>query len=75
VATFYTEHGVAVIALQLVGFAAASLLAGYVFRFRSTHPAVIWSGLLTAATACLPGLVTVIAATVATPRHPALAGR
>ena len=74
VASFYTRHRVVIIVLQLVGLIAAGLLAAYAARLRRVDVVAGNVGLLTAAFACAPALVTLVIAVVAdrpTPRAPA----
>jgi len=70
VAAFYSQHRVAVVALQLVGIAAAAFLAGYAWRLRATDRRVAAAGLLVAGLACLPSGLTALLGIVADPADP-----
>jgi hypothetical protein len=74
VATFYATHRAVVIVLQFVGFLSAALLALFAWRLRVFNPGVAMAGLVLAVTALAPGLITVVLALAADPRHPATAG-
>lgn len=74
VARFYADHRVTIVVLQVVGFVAAGLLAAYALRLRRVDAGVGAAGLVTAALACAPGLVTIVLAVVADPGSPARAG-
>jgi hypothetical protein len=74
VATFYTNHRTLIMVLQLMGFAAAGLLAGYFARLRTGLRWIGSAGLLTAALSCAPGLATIMTALVADPAAPRAAG-
>jgi hypothetical protein len=74
VAGFYADHRATIIALQLVGLAAAGLLAGYAARLRAVDADVGATGAVTALLACAPGLATIVLALVADPSAPARAG-
>jgi hypothetical protein len=74
VASFYAQHRVAIIVLQLVGLAAAGVLAAYARRLRRVDAVVGATGALTAVLACAPSLVTIVLALVADPAHPNAAG-
>jgi hypothetical protein len=63
------------IILQLIGFAAAALLASYAIRLRRPYPAAAWTGVVTAVLACTPGIVTVILALVADTASPTTIAR
>jgi len=75
VATFYAGHRAIIIILQILGFAAAALLGGYAWRVRSVDRVVSVAGLVTAACALVPGVITLVTAIVADPANPAAAGR
>ena len=75
VAQFYAKHRVFIIALQVLGFVAAALLAGYAWRLRAVDRVVGAAGLLVAACALAPGLITLVLAVVADPANPGPAGR
>src|SRR5262245_16617332 len=60
VAAFYAAHRAAIIALQLVSFVSAALLALFAFRLRVISRGVAAAGLALAATALAPGLITVV---------------
>jgi hypothetical protein len=74
VASFYARHRVAIVVLQLVGLAAAGLLAAYAARLRRVDAVVGAAGLLTAVLACAPSLVTLLLALVADPANPSTVG-
>jgi hypothetical protein len=69
VADFYVAHRPAVIALQLVGFVAAGLLALFAWRLRAVSRGVGVAGLVLAVTALAPGSVTLLLALTADPRR------
>jgi uncharacterized membrane protein len=75
VATFYADHRAFIIVLQLLGFVAAGLLAGYAWRLRRVDRVVSVTGMITAVCSLVPGLITVVIAVVADPTDPAPAGR
>jgi uncharacterized membrane protein len=75
VATFYTAHRTFIVILQILGFGAAALLAGYAWRLRRVDRAVSIAGTVMAACSVLPGLVTLVTALVADPASPSAAGR
>jgi uncharacterized membrane protein len=75
VAQFYADHRSFIIVLQVLGFVAAVLLAGYVWRLRKVDRVVAWAGLLVAVCALAPGVITLVLAVVADPANPAQAGR
>jgi hypothetical protein len=75
VAAFYASHRAVIVMLQILGFVAAGLLAGYAWRLRSVDRVVGGAGLVTAVCALLPGAVTLAIAVAADPAHPASAGR
>jgi hypothetical protein len=74
VASFYAQHRVTVLVLQLIGLVAAGLLAGYAGRLRRFDRVSSTAGLITAALACAPAVVTLVLALVADPAHPSAAG-
>ena len=74
VASFYVQHRAVIVVLQLVGLVAAGLLAGYAGRLRSFDAVASTTGLITAALACAPSVVTLMIALVADPAHPGPAG-
>ena len=75
VASFYAGHRALIVILQVLGFVAAALLAGYAWRLRAVAQVVGGAGLATAVCALGPGAVTLVIAVVADPAHPASAGR
>ena len=75
VASFYAQHRVAIVVLQLIGLGAALLLAAYAMRLRRVDRVVGDAGLLTAVLACAPAVVTLVLALVADPANPGAAGR
>lgn len=75
VAHFYAAHRAVIVALQLTGFVACFLLAAMAWRLRVVDRRVSGAGLVVAAAALAPGLVTLVVAIVADPQHPASAGR
>jgi hypothetical protein len=75
VATFYSTHSAFIIALQVVGFLAAGLLAAYSWRLRAVDRVVGTAGLLVSLAALAPGLVTLILAVIADPSDPGRAGQ
>jgi hypothetical protein len=74
VATFYAAHRGLIIVLQVVGFLAAGLLAGYGWRLGPVDRGVAGAVLAAAVCALAPGLATLILALVADPQHVAGAG-
>jgi uncharacterized membrane protein len=74
VASFYQQHRSVVVVLQLIGLVAAALLAGYSARLRRFDTVAGTVGLITAALACAPAVVTLVIALVADPAHPGAAG-
>jgi|tagenome__1003787_1003787.scaffolds.fasta_scaffold20894293_1 hypothetical protein len=74
VAEFYAAHRGVIIALQIVGFLGTVLLALFVWRLRALDRRVAVAGLILAATTLAPGLITLILAFAADPRHTASAG-
>jgi hypothetical protein len=74
VASFYAQHRIAIVILQLIGLVAAGLLAGYAGRLRRFDAVAGTAGVVTAALACLPAVVTLVIAFVADPAHPGSAG-
>lgn len=74
VASFYAHHRATVVALQVTGLVAAGLLAGYAARLWRVDRVVGSAGLITAALACAPAIVTTVTALVADPAHPHAAG-
>jgi hypothetical protein len=74
VATFYAQHRAVIVVLQLMGLAAAVLLAAYAARLRHFDPVVGAAGLVTAVLACAPGLVTLVPALIADAANPSAAG-
>lgn len=74
VATFYAQHRTAIVVLQLMGLAAAVLLAAYSARLRHFDRVVGDAGLVTAVLACAPGLVTLVLALTADATNPSTAG-
>jgi hypothetical protein len=74
VASFYHQHRVAIVVLQLIGLVAAGLLAGYAGRLRRYDAAAGTAGVIAAALACVPGVVTLVIAFMADPAHPSTAG-
>jgi hypothetical protein len=70
VASFYAQHRAAIIVLQLVGLTAAALLAAYAARLRRLDAVAGTAGLVTAALACVPGVVTIVLSLVADPARP-----
>jgi len=74
VASFYAQHRGMVVVLQLIGLVAAGLLAGYAARLRRFDVPAGTAGLVTAALACAPAVVTLLIAFVADPAHPSTAG-
>jgi hypothetical protein len=75
VASFYAAHRAVIVALQVAGFVACGLLAAMAWRLRAGDRRVSGAGLFVAAVALAPGLVTLVVAIVADPRHPASAER
>ena len=75
VATFYAGHRALIVILQILGFVAAALFAGYAWRLRWVDRVVGGAGLATAVCALVPGAVTLMIAVVADPALPASAGR
>jgi len=75
VATFYAGHRAIIVILQILGFVAAALLGGYAWRLRSVDRVVSGAGLVMAACALVPGVITLVTAIVADPANPAAAGR
>ena len=75
VATFYAEHRAFIVVLQILGFVAAGLFAGFAWRLRSVDRVVGGAGLVTAGCALVPGAVTLVIAVVADPAKPAAAAR
>jgi hypothetical protein len=73
--SFYTRNRGFVIILQVLGFVAAGLLAGYAWRLRRIDRPISIAGLVTAGCALVPGLITLGIAVVADPAHPAAAVR
>jgi hypothetical protein len=71
VATFYAEHRAVIIVLQIVG---SALLALFAWRLRVVDRGVAMAGLVLAVTTLAPGLITLILALAADPRHTASAG-
>jgi hypothetical protein len=63
-----------IVILQLMGLAAAALLAAYSARLRHFDPVVGNAGLVTAVLACAPGLVTLVLALIADAANPSAAG-
>jgi hypothetical protein len=74
VASFYAQHRATIVVLQLIGLVAAALLGGYSLRLRRTDAVTGTAGLITAALACAPGVMTLVIALVADPQHPGSAG-
>jgi hypothetical protein len=74
VASFYVDHRVIIITLQLVGLVAAGLLAGYAARLLQVDRAVGATGLLVAVLATVPGLATIVLTLIADPASPGTAG-
>ncbi len=74
VASFYAQHRATIVVLQLIGLVAAVLLASYSLRLRRTDRVVGTAGLITAALACAPGVMTLGTALVADVAHPGQAG-
>jgi FtsH-binding integral membrane protein len=74
VAAFYQAHRPVIVVLQLVGFVGCALLALFAWRLRALGRGVAMSGLLLAAAAAAPGVLTLVVALVADPRSPARAG-
>lgn len=75
VAQFYAQHRTFIISLQVLGMVAAALLAGYAWRLRSVDRLVAIAGLVMAACALAPTLITLVLAIVADPADAASAGR
>jgi hypothetical protein len=75
VADFYTAHRVFIIILQLLGIVVALLLAGYAWRLRSVDRLVATAGLVVAACALAPSLITLVIALVADRSDPSSAGK
>jgi hypothetical protein len=75
VATFYAAHRTFIIILQVLGFGASILLAGYAGRLRKVDRVVSVAGLIMAVCSLVPGLITLMIALVADPENPAQAGR
>lgn len=75
VASFYAAHRAVIVALQVAGFVACGLLAAMAWRLRAGDKRVSDAGLFVATAALAPGLVTLVVAIVADPRHPASAAR
>ena len=75
VASFYSQHRATIIVLQLIGLVAAGLLAGYAGRLRRFDAVASTAGIVTAALACAPAVVTLVTALVADPAQPSTAGR
>jgi hypothetical protein len=73
VATFYAQHRTVIVVLQLMGLAAAVLLAAYAARLRHIDPVVGDAELATAVLACAPGLVTLVPALIADAANPSAA--
>jgi len=74
VAAFYAEHRPVIVVLQLVGFVACALLALFAWRLRVASRGVAVAGVVLAATALAPALVTLLIALAADPRRPTRAG-
>jgi hypothetical protein len=74
VASFYLQHRGTIVVLQLIGLVAAALLAVYSARLRRFDTVVGTVGLITAALACAPSVVTLVIALVADLARPAPAG-
>jgi hypothetical protein len=75
VASFYATHRGFIVILQLLGVVAAGLLGGYAWRLLSVDRVVAVAGLIMAACALIPSLITLVIAIVADPSHPGAAGR
>jgi hypothetical protein len=75
VATFYADHRAFIIILQLLGFVASLLLAGYAWRLRRVDPVVSVAGMIMAVCSLVPGVITLVIAVVANPGNSAAAGR
>jgi hypothetical protein len=75
VTTFYSQHRTVIIALQIVGFVSAALLAVFAWRLRVVSRGVAAAGILLALAALAPGIITALIAIVADPAHPDAAGR
>lgn len=74
-AVTFTSAPAVVTLLQVAGFVACGLLAAMAWRLRVEDRRVSNAGLLVAIAALAPGLVTLVVAIVADPRHPASAER
>jgi hypothetical protein len=75
IAGFYTAHRGFIIILQLLGVLAAALLGGFAWRLRSVDRIVAITGMIMAACALVPSLITFVIAIVADPSDPASAGK
>ena len=75
VAAFYAAHRSIIIILQVLGFVAALLFGGYAWRLRRVDRLVSAAGVVMAACALVPGVITLVLAVVADPGDPAPAGR
>ena len=74
VAGFYAAHRSFIIVLQVLGFGAAALLAGYAWRLRRVDRVVSAAGLVMAGCSLVSGIITLVIAVVADPASPASAG-
>ena len=74
VAAFYAAHRVVIVVLQVVGFAASTMLALFAWRLRTVRRGVAVAGLVMAASTLVPGIITLVLALTADPRHPEAAG-
>jgi uncharacterized membrane protein len=74
VASFYAAHRALIVALQLLGFVAAGMLAAYAWRLRPVDRVVAGTGVAAAVGALAPGLFTLVLALVADPGRPTAAG-
>jgi uncharacterized membrane protein len=74
VASFYAQHRVTIVLLQVVGLVAAGLLAGYAGRLRRFDAVAGTVGVISAALACAPAVVTLVLALAADPAHASAAG-
>jgi hypothetical protein len=70
VATFYADHRVVIVVLQVAGFAASVMLGWFVWRLRKVRRGVAVAGIVMAAATLVPGLITLAIAVAADPRRP-----
>jgi hypothetical protein len=68
VASFYAEHRAVIIVLQIVGFTSCALLALFAWRLRGIDRRAATAGLMLAAAALAPGVITIALAITADPQ-------